>query len=209
MIHLYTWGTPNGRKISIMLEELGIPYQTHPVDIGHGDQFRPEFLAISPNNKIPAIVDDEAEGGPLSVFESGAILIYLADKFARFLPPSGRERYMVIEWLMWQMGGLGPMTGQLGWFSRSAPEYNPMAIKRYASEVERLFNVLENRLATASWAGGKAYSIADMAIYPWVAQYRQRIPEHIEPLIQARPFIAGWLETVGGRDAVQRAMKLP
>ena len=209
MIQLHTWGTPNGRKISIMLEELGVPYGLHPVNIGTGDQFKPEFLAISPNNKIPAIVDEDADGGPLSIFESGAILIYLADKYGQFLPASGAARYKVIEWLMWQMGGLGPMMGQLGWFTLSAPEPNPVGVERYRNEVERLFNVLEKRLSESAYVGGADYSIADMAIYPWIAQYRVRVKEAIEPLIQARPHISAWLETVGSREAVQRGMKLP
>ncbi len=209
MIQLHTWGTPNGRKISIMLEELGVPYGLHTVNIGAGEQFKPEFLAISPNNKIPAIVDEDADGGPLNLFESGAILIYLADKFGRFLPAGGAARYKVIEWLMWQMGGLGPMMGQLGWFALSAPEPNPVGLERYRNEVERLFNVLEKRLSENAYVGGDDYSIADMAIYPWITQYRVRVKDHIEPLILARPAISAWLDQVGSREAVQRGMKLP
>ncbi len=209
MIHLHTWGTPNGRKITIMMEELGVPYEIHPVNIGKDEQFKPEFLAISPNNKIPAIVDTDADGGALSVFESGAILIYLADKYGRFLPAGGHERYKVLEWLMWQMGGLGPMMGQLGWFVVSDKGQTLTGVERYAKEVERLFNVLEKRLSESRHVGGAEYSIADMAIYPWVTQYRTRIAEQIEPLIQARPFISGWLEEIGRREAVQRGMLLP
>ncbi|ESQ81712.1 hypothetical protein AEAC466_20675 [Asticcacaulis sp. AC466] len=209
MIHLHTWGTPNGRKISIMLEELGVPYVLHPVDISKNAQFAPEFLAIAPNNKIPAIVDEGADGGPLSLFESGAILIYLAERFGRFLPTIPHERYTVIQWLMWQMGGLGPMMGQLGWWALSAPEPTPLGVERYLKETERLFNVLEKRLSESPHVGGDAYSIADMAIYPWLAQYRVRVKDHIEPLIQARPFIKSWLEEVGRREAVQRGMLLP
>ncbi|MDV6332411.1 glutathione S-transferase N-terminal domain-containing protein [Asticcacaulis sp. 201] len=209
MIQLHTWGTPNGRKISIMLEELGVPYVLHPVDISKNAQFAPEFLAIAPNNKIPAIVDEDADGGPLSLFESGAILIYLAERFGRFLPTIPHERYTVIQWLMWQMGGLGPMMGQLGWWALSAPEPTPLGVDRYLKETERLFNVLEKRLSESPHVGGDAYSIADMAIYPWLAQYRVRVKDHIEPLIQARPFIKSWLEEVGRREAVQRGMLLP
>jgi len=209
MIHLHTWGTPNGRKISIMLEELGVPYQIHPVNIGKDEQFAPEFLAISPNNKIPALVDDDADGGRLSVFESGAILIYLADKFGRFLPAGGHERYKILEWLMWQMGGLGPMMGQLGWFALSAPEPNPVGLSRYQREVERLLTVLETRLSLSRHVGGADYSIADIAIYPWIAQYRVRVKDYIEPLLEVRPFICGWLEEISRRDAVQRGMLLP
>ena len=209
MIHLYSWGTPNGRKISIMLEELGVPYDFHPVNIGQNEQFKPEFLAIAPNNKIPAIVDDEADGGALSIFESGAILIYLADKFGKFLPTSGHGRFKTLEWLMWQMGGLGPMMGQLGWFVVSAPEPNPMAINRYKSEVERLFNVMETRLKEAPYLAGSDYSIADMAVYPWIAQYRVRVKDVIEPLVTSRPNILAWLEKIAAREGVQRGMTRP
>lgn len=209
MISLYTWGTPNGRKAAIMLEELGIPYEIKPVNLGKDEQFDPEYLKISPNNKIPAIVDHDADGGPLSLFESGAILIYLAEKYGRFLPQLPHDRYTVIQWLMWQMGGLGPMVGQLGWFARSAPEPNPMGLERYSKEAERLFNVLEKRLSESAHVGAEDYSIADIAIYPWIAQYRIRVKEYIEPLIEARPFIAGWLDRVGQRPAVQKGMKLP
>ncbi len=209
MIQLHTWGTPNGRKVSIMLEELGVPYSLHPVNIGQNDQFKPEFLAISPNNKIPAIVDEDADGGPLSLFESGAILIYLAEKYGRFLPTIPHQRHTVIQWLMWQMGGLGPMMGQLGWFVVSDKSQTPVGINRYAAEVERLFNVLEKRLSESRHVGGDEYSIADIAIYPWITQYRTRVPDHIEPLIQARPFISNWLAEVGRRPGVERGMKLP
>jgi len=209
MIHLYAWGTPNGRKATIMLEELGVPYESHPVNIGKDEQFRPEFLAISPNNKIPAIVDDDADGGPLSLFESGAILIYLAEKYGRFLPALPHQRHTVIQWLMWQMGGLGPMMGQLGWFVVSDKGQTPTGVNRYAAEVERLFNVLEKRLGESQHVGGAEYSIADIAVYPWIEQYRTRVPDHVEPLIQARPFISNWLAEVGRRPAVMRGMKLP
>ncbi len=209
MIQLHTFGTPNGRKATIMLEELGVPYTLHAVDISKDEQFKPEFLAISPNNKIPAIVDEDADGGPLSLFESGAILIYLAEKYGRFLSTIPSVRYTTIQWLMWQMGGLGPMMGQLGWFVVSDKGQTPTGVNRYAAEVERLFNVLEKRLSESHYVAGDDYSIADIATYPWIAQYRVRVKDHIEPLIAARPFISNWLETVGRREAVQRGMKLP
>jgi GST-like protein len=208
MIHLHTWTTPNGRKISLLLEELGVPYDVHPVNIGKGDQFKPEFLAISPNNKIPAIVDDEADGGPLSIFESGAIMIYLADKYGKFLPKSGHERFKVLEWLFWQVGGQGPMFGQLGWFVVSAPEPNPMAIERYRAECDRLLGVMEKRLSEAAYLGGD-YSIADMAVYPWIMAYRMRVKDIIEPLLANRPHITAWLDKIGQRPAAQRGMNIP
>ncbi|MEI9906420.1 MAG: glutathione S-transferase C-terminal domain-containing protein [Asticcacaulis sp.] len=200
---------PNGRKATILLEELGIPYDLHPVNIGKDEQFAPEFLKISPNNKIPAIVDDEAEGGPLSIFESGALMIYLADKYGRFLSPAGHERYTTLQWLMWQMGGLGPMMGQLGWFVVSDKGQTPVGVERYAQEVRRLFNVLETRLGEAPYVGGDDYTIADMAIYPWIQQYRVRVKDHIEPMIQARPHILAWLDRVGAREATVRGFNLP
>lgn len=205
MLHLYSWGTPNGRKIFIMLEELGVSYKTHPVDISKDEQFAPDFLKISPNNKIPALVDDEAQ---LNLFESGAILIYLAEKYGRFLP-EGKARYTAIQWLMWQMGGLGPMMGQLGWFVVSDKEATPVGVERYAKETARLFNVLEKQLSQSAYVAGDDYSIADMAIYPWIAQYRVRVKDYIEPLLQARPHILAWLDKVGARPAVQAGMKLP
>ena len=209
MIHLYTWGTPNGRKLTIMMEELGVPYQIHPVDIGKDQQFDPEYLKISPNNKIPAIVDDEAEGGPLPLFESGAIMIYLADKYGRFLAPSGPARYTAIQWLMWQMGGLGPMMGQLGWFVVSDKEQTPVGVERYANESRRLLRVLDKRLSEAPYVGGDDYTIADMAIWPWLEQYRTRAKAYVEPMLQASPNVLAWLDRIGAREAVQRGFKLP
>ena len=209
MIHLYTWGTPNGRKATIMLEELGVPYDLHPVNIGKDEQFAPEFLKISPNNKIPAIVDDSGEDGPLSVFESGAILIYLADKYGRFLAPKGAARYEALQWLMWQMGGLGPMFGQLGWFAVTDKGQTPVGVERYAQEARRLLNVMEKRLGEAPYLAGADYSIADIAVYPWIAQYRVRVKEHIEPMLEVRPNILAWIERISARDAVERGMKLP
>lgn len=207
MIDLYVWGTPNGRKITIMLEELGEPYNIHTIDISKDEQFAPEFLKISPNNKIPAIVDTDTDGGMLSLFESGAIMIYLAEKYGRFLPDD--RRYTAIQWLMWQMGGLGPMMGQLGWFVVSDKEQTPTGVNRYAKETERLFGVLDKRLGEAKYVAGDDYTIADMAIYPWLAQYRVRVKDHVEPLLQARPNILRWMDEVGSRPAVQRGMQLP
>ena len=208
MIQLYTWGTPNGRKLTILLEELGIPYTLHPVNIGKDEQFAPDFLKISPNNKIPALVDDEADGGTLSIFESGAMMIYLADKYGQFLARDGAERWTTIQWLMWQMGGLGPMMGQLGWFALNAAD-NTQGLERYAQEVRRLFNVLDKRLGEAAYVGGESYTIADMAIWPWISQYRVRVKDHIEPMLQTRPNILAWLDRVGAREATQRGFKLP
>ncbi len=209
MITLYTWGTPNGRKATIMLEELGIQYNTVPVNIGKDEQFNPEYLKISPNNKIPAIVDQDADGGPLSLFESGAILIYLAEKYGRFLPLLPHDRYTTIQWLMWQMGGLGPMLGQLGWFTLSAPEPNPVAQERYRKEADRLLGVLDTQLSQYAHVAGEDYTIADIAIYPWIAQYRMRIKDDMEVLLAKRPFVTAWLENVGQRPAVKRGMLLP
>ncbi len=209
MITLYTWGTPNGRKATIMLEELGVDYRIHPVNIGKDEQFDPAYLKISPNNKIPAIVDEDADGGPLPLFESGAILIYLADKYGRFLPTSGANRYSSLQWLMWQMGGLGPMFGQLGWFTLSAPEPTPLAQDRYRKEADRLLGVLDKRLSESAHVGYDDYSIADIAIYPWIAQYRVRVKDEIEPLLQKRPFVLAWLDSIGQRPAVQKGMLLP
>ena len=169
MIDLYTWTTPNGRKVSVMLEECGLDYRVHPIDLSTGRQKSPEFLAINPNGRIPAIVDHATgDGKPVTVFESGAILLYLAEKTGRFLPKSGRDRIAAIEWLMWQMGGLGPMSGQAYHFLKAAPEQIPYAQKRYVDEVARLYGVMELRLAETAYLGGAEYGIADMACYPWM-----------------------------------------
>lgn len=206
---LYTYTTPNGRKISIMLEELGIPYETHVINISKGEQFEPEFLAISPNNKIPAIVDDEV--GDLAVFESGAILTYLAEKYGQFLPASGAARYKVLEWLNWQIGGVGPMFGQLGFFGVFAKEKIPMAIERYTSEAERLLAVMEKRLSENTYLAGDEYSIADMAVYPWVANARegQFLGHYLGDILAQKPAVVAWLDRVGSRPAVQRGMAVP
>ena len=205
MIDLYTWKTPNGRKISIMLEETGQPYTLKPVDIGAGDQQKPEFLAISPNGRIPAIVDHE---GPLSIFESGAILTYLADKSGKFLAASGPERYDALAWMSWQIGGLGPMLGQLGYFNRQK-ERNEPAIARYSAEAGRLLRVLETRLTAAPYLAGAAYSIADIATYPWVVGGLSLMKDALPPDVVALPATAKWLAAIGARPAVQKGMAIP
>ena len=204
MIELYTWGTPNGRKVSILLEELGLPYQTFPVDITKDEQFAPEFLAISPNNKIPAITDpDGPDGLPLHLFESGAILIYLAEKHGRFLPKEGRGRAEVLQWLMWQMGGFGPMLGQAHHFRRFAPEQVPYAVNRYSKEAERLYGVLEKQLMGRDFVAGD-YSIADMAIYPWTQRYDWQGID-----LAAYPAIEAWCTRMAARPAVVKGMLIP
>lgn len=204
MIDLYTWSTPNGRKVSIMLEELALPYNVHPVDIGKGDQFKPEFVAINPNSKIPAIVDQEGPGGkPYALFESGAILLYLADKTGRLLPEDKAQRFEVIQWLMFQMGGVGPMFGQVHHFVRSAPEPVPYAIERYSKETRRLYGVLDRHLADRQWLGCD-YSVADIATYPWVARHEWHKVD-----LSDFPNVKRWFDEIGARPAVQRGMKVP
>ena len=204
MIELHTWSTPNGRKVSIMLEELGLPYSVHPVNIGKDEQFRPEFLAISPNNKIPAIVDPDGPGGKrFALFESGAILIYLGEKTERLIPKDPATRYAALQWLMFQMGGLGPMLGQTHHFLRAAPEPVPYAIKRYKDETRRLYGVLDKRLAEAEHLAGE-YSIADVASYPWVARHEWHQIE-----LGDFPNVKRWYDAIGARPAVQRGMKVP
>ncbi len=209
MLTLHTFTTPNGRKVSIMLEELGLPYAVRSVNIMKGEQFAPEFLAISPNNKIPALVDDEAEGGPVSVFESGAILTYLAEKTGRFLPRSGAGRVRTLEWLYWQIGGLGPMFGQLGYFGVYAKEKNPAAIERFRAEADRLLGVMERRLAASPFLGGEEYGIADMASYPWAVNAGGSLKEFLGESLAVKPALRRWLETVGARPGVQRGMAVP
>ncbi len=209
MIDLYTWGTPNGRKVSIMLEELGQPYAVHPVNIGREEQFAPKFLAISPNNKIPAIVDPDAPGGPLSLFESGAILTYLAEKTGRFLAPSGPARYHALEWLYWQVGGLGPMFGQHGFFAVRSSEKAPLAIQRFTDEAERLLGVMELRLSGAAYLAGDDYSIADIASYPWALAATTTLAPALVGVIEDKPDFQRWLRNVGARPAVQRGMAIP
>ncbi|MES2538074.1 MAG: glutathione S-transferase N-terminal domain-containing protein [Pseudomonadota bacterium] len=209
MITLHTWTTPNGRKISIMLEELGISYEVRPINIGQDQQFTPEFLAISPNNKIPAIVDDEADGGPLSVFESGAILTYLAEKHGRFLDASGPARYKTLEWLHWQIGGLGPMLGQLGFFEVSSKEKSALASTRFTTEAERLLGVMDKRLSEATYLAGDNYSIADIAAYPWIFSATTRLKDVLGESLAQKTSIQRWLRQVGDRPAVQRGMEVP
>ena len=205
MIDLYTFATPNGRKVSIMLEELELPYRTHVVDITKGEQFKPEFLAINPNNNIPAIVDSDGPGGrPLTVFESGAILIYLAEKSGRLLPPSGPDRYDVLQWVMFQMGGVGPMFGQYNHFALFAPEKIPYAIERYTQESRRLLHVLDRRLEGRTFVT-REYSIADVLLFPWVAGHAKRAPS----LLEDTPQVRRWLELLWSRPAVQRGMNVP
>jgi GSH-dependent disulfide-bond oxidoreductase len=204
MIELHTWSTPNGRKVSIMLEELGLPYSVHPVNIGKDEQFRPEFLAISPNNKIPAIVDPDGPGGKrFALFESGAILIYLGEKTQQLIPADPATRYVALQWLMFQMGGLGPMLGQTHHFLRAAPEPVPYAIKRYKDETRRLYGVLDKRLAETEHLAGE-YSIADIASFPWVARHEWHQIE-----LGDFPNVKRWYDAIGVRPAVQRGMKVP
>lgn len=205
MIDLYTWTTPNGRKVSIMLEEVGLPYRVHPVNIGKNEQFAPDFLKISPNNRIPAIVDPDGPGGKsISLFESGAILIYLADKTGKFYPAEPTAHYMTLQWVMWQMGGFGPMLGQAHHFRRAAPEPVPYAIDRYTNEAKRLYGVIDKRLGEAEYLGGDEYTIADIITYPWAARHEW----HAVDLDQF-PNVRRWYDTVGARPAVQRGMAVP
>ncbi len=209
MITLYTWTTPNGRKPAIMLEELGIPYRVQAVNIGKDEQFAPAFLAISPNNKIPAIVDDEAEGGPLSLFESGAILTYLAEKHGRFLDAAGPARYRALEWLYWQIGGVGPMFGQLGFFAVRSKEKSALAIQRFTEEADRLLGVMDKRLSQNAYLAGDDYTIADMANYAWILSATTNLKDVLAESMNSKPAVQRWLETVGARPAVQRGMKVP
>lgn len=209
MITLYTWTTPNGRKPAIMLEELGVPYQVKTINIGKDEQFAPSFLAISPNNKIPAIVDEDAEGGPLAIFESGAILTYLAEKHGRFLDASGPTRYKTLEWLHWQIGGLGPMLGQLGFFGVRSKDKSPLAIDRFVEESDRLLSVMEKRLATNTYLAGDDYTIADIACYPWTIAATTYLKDVLADSLATKPAVHRWLKTVGERPAVQRGMAVP
>jgi GST-like protein len=208
MIDLYTWKTPNGRKASIMLEEIGLPYRVVPVDLGNGAQHAPQFVALNPNGRIPVIVDQDAPGGPLPIIESGAILLYLAEKTGLLVPSDVRGRSETMQWLMFQMAGIGPMLGQANWFANSAPEKIPYAIQRYVNESARLFGVLDVRLAGREYLAG-SYSIADVATYPWVAVawpiFTAMMPDTVGKLGQ----LAAWLERVGSRPAVERGMNVP
>ena len=204
MIEVYSWATPNGHKVHVMLEECGLAYRAIPIDIGSGAQFGPEFLAISPNNKIPAIVDpDGPDGEPISIFESGAILMYLAAKTGRFLPADLRGRYRTLEWLMFQMGGLGPMLGQAHHFRMYAPEKIPYAIDRYSNEAKRLYGVLDKRLQSSEYVAADEYTIADIAIFPWLRSWQnQGIDWGDYPTLKA------WFDRIAARPAVQRGVEV-
>ena len=202
MIDLYYWPTPNGHKITMFLEEAELPYELYPVNIGTGEQFRPDFLAISPNNRMPAIIDRApVDGGaPISVFESGAILLYLAEKSARLLPQDARGRVVTLEWLFWQVAGLGPMAGQNHHFSAYAPEKIPYAIDRYVRETNRLYGVLERRLEQHRYIAGDEYSIADIATYPWIVPWQRQ-----QQNLADTPKLKAWFERIAARPATQRA----
>ena len=204
MLEVYSWPTPNGHKVHILLEECGLPYRVHAVDIGSGDQFKSEFLAISPNNKIPALTDpDGPDGQPISLFESGAILLYLAAKTGRFLPSSTRAKYEVLQWLMFQMGGLGPMLGQAHHFRIYAPEKIPYAVDRYTLEAKRLYGVLNKRLARSTYVGGAEYSIADIAIFPWLRSWKNQGIDWAD-----YPHLKGWFDEIAARPAVMRGVEV-
>ena len=203
MIQLYTWGTPNGKKIPIMLEEIGMPYEVHPINIGQGYQFKPEYLAINPNNKIPSIIDPDGPGGKsLTLFESGAILMYLAEKSGKLWPADMRQRYTVIQWLMFQMGGVGPMFGQANYFYR-LEEKIPYAIERFHKEALRLYAVLEKALGKSEFLAGE-YSIADIATYPWVWRHEMH---HVK--LEDFPSVKRWYDNISNRPAVKRGMEIP
>jgi GST-like protein len=204
MIDVYSWATPNGHKVHIMLEECGLAYRVHAVDIGAGDQFAPDFLAISPNNKIPAITDsDGPDGRPISLFESGAILLYLAGKSGRFLPADVRGRYEVLQWLMFQMGSIGPMLGQTHHFRIYAPEKLDYAVDRYTHEARRLYRVMDKRLANSRYIGGAEYGIADIAIFPWLRSWKNQGIDWAE-----YPHLKGWFDEIAARPAVQRGVEV-
>lgn len=202
MIDLFFWPTGNGKKITIMLEECGLEYRIIPINIGKGDQHTPKFLAISPNNKMPAIIDHDAEGGPISMFESGAILIYLAEKAGKLLPTTTRERFKVLQWLFWQVGGLGPMAGQAHYFLRYAKENNEEGMRRFRNEVARLYRVIDGQLGKEEFLAGD-YSIADIATWPWVARHDWQ-----EQDLDDFPNVKRWFEAVGKRPAVARGYKV-
>jgi GST-like protein len=202
MIDFYYWPTPNGWKVSIMLEEVGLPYEVHPVHIGKGDQFKPDFLAISPNNRIPALVDKDALDGPLSIFESGAILVYLAEKSGSFLPAELHRRFDVLQWLFWQTGGLGPMAGQLGHFVNYAEATIDYAVERYSNEYDRLLGVMDRRLTDREYLAGE-YSIADMAAWPWVRSH-ERLKQSLDNFVN----LQRWFDAIAARPAVQKGINL-
>jgi GST-like protein len=204
MIEVYSWATPNGHKVHIMLEECGLSYRAIPVDIGAGDQFKPEFLAISPNNKIPAIVDpDGPDGRPISLFESGAILLYLAAKTGLFLPDDVRGKYQVLQWLMFQMGSVGPMLGQAHHFRIYAPEKISYAIDRYSNEAKRLYHVMDRQIAKTRYIAGDAYTIADIAIFPWLRSWKNQGIDWSD-----HPHLKGWFDEITARPAEQRGVEV-
>ena len=204
MIDLYSWATPNGHKIHIMLEECGLSYRVHPIDIGKGAQFAPEFLALNPNHRIPAMTDsDGPDGKPISLFESGAILVYLAGKTGKFLGKNDRERFTTLQWLMFQMGGVGPMLGQSHHFRNYANEKIPYAINRYTNETRRLYGVMDRQLAKHVYIAGKSYTIADMAIWPWLRNWQGQGQN-----MDDTPDLKRWFEQVGRRPAVERGVKI-
>jgi len=204
MIDLYTWTTPNGRKVSIMLEELALPYRVHPINIGQGEQFGPEYLKINPNGKIPSIIDPEGPGGePITMMESGAILIYLAGKTGKLLPAAVRDRYVALQWLMFQMGGVGPIFGQVHHFLRAAKEQVPYAIERYTRETRRLYGVLNERLKDREFLAD-GYSVADIATYPWVARHEWHKTD-----LNDFAHVKRWFDAISARPAVQRGMNVP
>jgi GST-like protein len=204
MIDLYTWTTPNGRKVSIMLEELALPYRVHPINIGQGEQFKPEYVKINPNSKIPSIIDPEGpDGEPITMMESGAILIYLAGKTGKLMPASVRDRTVALQWLMFQMGGVGPIFGQVHHFLRAAKEQVPYAIERYTKETRRLYGVLNERLKDREFLAD-GYSVADIATYPWVARYEWHKTD-----LNDFPHVKRWFDAISARPAVQRGMKVP
>ncbi len=204
MIDLYTWPTPNGHKVHIMLEELEMPYNIIPINIGEGDQFKPDFLKISPNNKMPAMVDsDGPDGAPISIFESAAILLYLAEKTGRFMPQDMRSRYTAMQWLMFQMGGVGPMLGQAHHFRAYAPEKIQYAIDRYTNEAGRIYGVIDRRLGESAWLAGDDYTIVDMATFPWLRSYERQGQD-----LNDFPNLKKWYETIEARPAVQRGVEV-
>ncbi|MEY2685304.1 MAG: hypothetical protein RJA09_2448 [Pseudomonadota bacterium] len=206
MINVYSWPTPNGHKVHIMLEECGLrlgrDWQAHPVDIAAGDQFKPEFLRISPNNKIPAMVDpDGPDGKPMALFESGAILLYLAGKYGKLLPKTDRQKFEVLQWLMFQMGGVGPMLGQAHHFRIYAPEKIDYAVNRYTNEAKRLYSVMDKRLSESPYLGGRSYSVADIAVFPWLRSWQNQGIDWAD-----HPHVKAWFDKIAARPAVQRGV---
>ena len=204
MIEVFSWATPNGHKVHIMLEECGLPYRAIPIDIGAGDQFKPEVLKISPNNKIPAITDPAGpDGKPISLFESGAILVYLAAKTGKLMPKSDRAKYDVLQWLMFQMGSVGPMLGQAHHFRMYAPEKIDYAVNRYSNEAKRIYGVIDRRLSQSAWLGGTEYSIADIATFPWLRSWQNQ-----GVVLSEFPHLQAWFDKINERPAVQRGVKV-